>query len=126
MPSGSATTSRLYKTDSAAPGTASSRASPTRPRRSGSDELRLFERSPVAGDKLGEGGLGLGASHHVRRVVALVRPLLLEVGAEVAQQERLHTHDRLTAGFRRPCRPPHRLLAQPPPRPPRVATGRGV
>src|SRR5262245_44437079 len=111
MRSGRATTSRLYKTDSAAPGTISSRASSARPRRAGSDELRLSERPPVARDELRKRALGLGAPHYVRRVVALVRPLLLEIGTEVAQQERLHAHDRLPPVLGDHRREPHGLLA---------------
>src|SRR5258706_14741911 len=58
-------------------------------RRSMGLPLTSTERPAVPGDELGERLGRLGAADDVGRVVALVRPLLLEIASHVAQQQRL-------------------------------------
>src|SRR5262245_5075198 len=66
----------------------------------------------LAGDELGERRLRLGAADDLRRVLPLVRPLRLEISAQVLQQNGLHAHHRLAPVLGDHRRQPHGLLPQ--------------
>jgi hypothetical protein len=56
------------------------------------EPIRLAEGPAFAGDEFGEGLFGPRASDHIGRIFALFGPLLFEVLAFLAQEQRLDPH----------------------------------